>query len=99
MKARIYKTSKRGNNGCEDTDLENTLQQNSIPYIKDNIEEGMLGYTTDDFEYCYYYIYINNLEELLGINRIFKEELIISECDTKEVGYDLEIEIYDAWRE
>ena len=99
MKARIYKTSNENN---EDLQFEEILRQNSIPYEKYSVDEDSIGYLLEgktDLSFCFYYIYINNLEELLGINRIFEEKLIISECDFKEVGYDLEIEIYDAYRE
>lgn len=95
MKARIYKTSNENN---EDLQFEEILRQNSIHYEKYNVDKYSIGYDTD-FQHCFYYIYINNLEELLGINRIFGGELIISEYDIKEVGYDLGIEIYDTYRE
>ena len=56
MKARIYRTHRLWD---EDKELENKLTENSIPFQK-IITDKVAG--TD----CFYYIAINNLEELLG---------------------------------
>lgn len=81
MKANIFRTLRKND---YDEYLENTLKDNSIPFEKQ--------YVGAEVEYS---LLINNLEELLGISRIFEEPLIISNVLLNE----LDIEVYDTKRE
>lgn len=90
MKARIYRTHRLWD---EDKELENKLTENSIPFQK--IYESK-------YEEYYYCLNINNLEELLGLQRIFEYRLIIQEdkmlTNDKEEKL-LDIEVYNTYRE
>ena len=81
MKANIFRTLRKNE---YDEYLENTLKDNSIPFEKQ--------YVGAEVKYS---LLINNLEELLGISRIFEEPLIISNVLLNE----LDIEVYDTRRE
>lgn len=90
MKAYIYSTSAAF--GTKDKGTEKVLRNNSIPYTKENIESDVCWYNDDVVAFA---ITINNLEELIGLHRIFEEKLIIEETSKGE----LLIEVYDDYRE
>lgn len=81
MKANIFRTLRENE---YDEYLENTLKDNSVP-----LEKQYVGAEVK------YSLLINNLEELLGISRIFEEPLIIGNVLLNE----LDIEVYDTRRE
>lgn len=90
MKAYIYRTSKLF--GTKDKATEKILKDNSIPYTKENIKANGCWYNDSVLAYV---VTINNLEELIGLHRIFEEKLIIEETSKGE----LLIEVYDDYRE
>lgn len=90
MKAYIYSTS--ASFGEKDEETEKVLRNNSIPYTKENIKNDVCWYNDDVLSYV---VTINNLEELIGLHRIFKKKLIIYETSKGE----LLIEVYNDWRE